>query len=121
MGRITIFEKNQSFTETTSVNIVPSLTPDEILSVVPRGAALAEHSAGTRSVVFDGFPTLGLAYRADGVEIDNAIVTTHLGSGGVSFAPAVVAVSHRAKDQQEKDDALVGHVLNYSKSNRSAE
>lgn len=82
---------------------------------------IAERWAGIRSVVFDRFPTLGLAYRSDGVEIDNAIVTTHLGSGGVSFGPAVVFVSHSAKDNQEKDDSLVNRVLNYSKSNRSAE
>jgi len=40
--RITIFEKNKSLSETTTANIVPSLTPDEILSVVPRGPMLVE-------------------------------------------------------------------------------
>lgn len=40
--RITIYEKNPSLSETTTYNIVPSKTPDEILSVVPRGKLLAE-------------------------------------------------------------------------------
>ena len=40
--RVTIYEKNKSITETTAFNITPSLTPDEILSVVPRGPVLAE-------------------------------------------------------------------------------
>jgi len=46
---ITVYEKSKSFSipaegdssTNTSYNIVPSLTPDEILSVVPRGAELA--------------------------------------------------------------------------------
>src|SRR5436190_20913629 len=37
---ITIYEKNNSLAETTVSNIVPSLTCDEILSVVPRGPEL---------------------------------------------------------------------------------
>lgn len=40
--RVTIYEKNEDLSKTTTSNIVPSLTPDEILSVVPRGAALVE-------------------------------------------------------------------------------
>lgn len=40
--RVIICEKNKFLTDTTTLNIVPSLTPDEILSVVPRGAALVE-------------------------------------------------------------------------------
>lgn len=40
--RITVYEKNESFNQTTSAKIAPSLTPDEILAVVPRGAALVE-------------------------------------------------------------------------------
>jgi len=41
---ITIYEKNRSLSETTVANIVPSLTPDEILSVVPRGQELIKKS-----------------------------------------------------------------------------
>ncbi len=39
--KITILEKNKSL-NTTVTHIVPSLTPDEILSVVPRGAELTK-------------------------------------------------------------------------------
>ncbi|MCH9632810.1 MAG: hypothetical protein S4CHLAM6_11530 [Chlamydiae bacterium] len=35
--QIIILEKNKKLSETTTYNIVPSLTPDEILAVVPRG------------------------------------------------------------------------------------
>lgn len=40
--RITIYEKNHTLSETTAYNIMPSLTPDEILAVVPRGKDLPE-------------------------------------------------------------------------------
>jgi hypothetical protein len=40
--RITIYEKNSSILDTTITNIVPSLTCDEILSVVPRGPELVK-------------------------------------------------------------------------------
>ncbi len=49
--RVTIYEKGDSFLRTnsastnTSFNIVPSLTVDEILSVVPRGSELVEKLA----------------------------------------------------------------------------
>lgn len=39
---ITIYEKNNSIADTTVSNIVPSLTCDEILSVVPRGPELVK-------------------------------------------------------------------------------
>lgn len=38
--RVTIHDKNQTSKGTTTAHIVPSLTPDEILSVVPRGQEL---------------------------------------------------------------------------------
>jgi hypothetical protein len=40
--RVTIHERNQSISGTTTSHIVPSLTPDEILSVVPRGQELVK-------------------------------------------------------------------------------
>ena len=40
--RITIYEKNHTLDQTTTSNIFPSLTPDEILSVVPRGLELVK-------------------------------------------------------------------------------
>jgi hypothetical protein len=82
---------------------------------------IAKRWAGTRAVVFDGFPTLGTVYTADGVALDNAVVTTHLGSGGVSFGPAAVAVSSSAHDKKAAHNSLVSAVLNFAKSNRSAQ
>lgn len=38
--RVTIYEKNKSIAATTIANIVPSLTPDEILAVVPPASEL---------------------------------------------------------------------------------
>jgi len=40
--RVTIYEKNTRLSDTTTSHIVPSLTPDEILSVVPRGQELVK-------------------------------------------------------------------------------
>lgn len=82
---------------------------------------IAKRWAGVRAVVFDGFPTLGTAVKADGTPIDNAIVTTHLGSGGVSFGPAAVAVSSAAFNDKKSHNPLVEKVLSYSKSTRTAE
>ncbi len=81
---------------------------------------IAKRWAGTRAVVFDGFPSLGTAYKADGTEIDNALVTTHLGSGGVSFGPAAVAVSCSAQNNILTRKPLVDNVLGFAKSNRVA-
>lgn len=82
---------------------------------------IAKRWAGTRSVVFDGFPTLGVAYKADGTEVDNALITTHLGSGGVSFGPAAVAVSCSARNKATRSDALVDAVLGFARSDRAAQ
>ncbi len=40
--RITVYEKNKEITDTTTSHLVPSLTPDEILAVVPRGQELVK-------------------------------------------------------------------------------
>lgn len=42
---IRMFEKNKSIAQTTVYNLVPSLTPDEIISVVPRGPELVKKLA----------------------------------------------------------------------------
>jgi len=81
---------------------------------------IAQRWAGTRSVVFDGFPTLGAAYTIDGAKIDNAIITTHLGSGGVSFAPAAVAISCSAQNEKATRSPLANKVLDFARSNRCA-
>ena len=82
---------------------------------------VAQRWAGVRSVVFDGFPTLGTAYCADGTPIENAIVTTHLGSGGVSFGPAAVAVSCSAHQESALRDPFLSTVLNFAQATRRAE
>jgi len=82
---------------------------------------IAKRWAGVRAVVFDGFPTLGLAVKADGTPLDNAIVTTHLRSGGVSFGPAAVAVGNAALDPKVGENPLVDKVLSFSTSSRTAE
>ncbi len=82
---------------------------------------IAKRWAGVRAVVFDGFPTLGTAYTADGTKIDNAIITTHLGSGGVSFGPAAVAVSCSTRDKDTPKTPFMETVSAFAKSNRVAE
>jgi len=39
--RITVIEKNSQLSDSTVMNLVPSLTPDEIIAVVPRGEDLS--------------------------------------------------------------------------------
>jgi hypothetical protein len=51
-----------------------------------------ERWIGIRAVAYDGCPTLGVLFK-EGKPISNARTTTHLGSGGVSFAPAAVQAS----------------------------
>jgi hypothetical protein len=81
---------------------------------------IAKRWAGTRAVAFDGFPTLGVVYTTDGKQISNAIVTTHLGSGGASFGPAAVVVSCSGYNKNTKKDPLLNTVLDFAESNRSA-
>lgn len=42
--QITMFEKSSSVDQSAATQIAPSLTPDEIMSVIPRGSALVEKS-----------------------------------------------------------------------------
>jgi len=79
---------------------------------------IAERWVGTRSVAYDGFPTLGSVYKKD-CKITNARTTTHLGSGGGSFSLASIFVSRSTlnKDQTEQDK-FTQDVLRYGSSNR---
>jgi hypothetical protein len=74
---------------------------------------------GVRSVAYDGFPTLGCIYH-DGDMVGNARCTTHLGSGGVSFAPAAVFISRSIMNTQTYD-SFVNQILQYADSARRAE
>jgi hypothetical protein len=51
-----------------------------------------------------------------GRNIHNARTTTHLGSGGVSFAPAAVVASRAVTEGNI--NPVVDAVLDYSRSNR---
>lgn len=71
------------------------MTADDLQQLVEN--RIAKRWVGTRAVAFDGSPTLGSLYKqSDGSEVTNAHVTTHLGSGGASFAPAAVDASRAA-------------------------
>lgn len=80
---------------------------------------IAQRWVGVRAVAYDGFPTLGHAYHK-GQKISNARITTHLGSGGVSFAPAAVTVSRAVLGKKPNSNALIKDVLKYSSAKRTA-
>lgn len=69
---------------------------------------------GRRAVAYDGFPTLGALY-CKGRKVNNARCTTHLGSGGVSFAPAAVQMS---RSFEFMEDEFTGKILQYADSRR---
>jgi len=78
---------------------------------------IAKRWAGVRAVVYDGFPTLGCVYK-DNAKVENARCTTHLGSGGGSFAPAATVISRHAMN--ENIDAFTKRILGYGNSSRTA-
>lgn len=59
-------------------------------------SGVAERWVGSRAVTYDGVPTWGQLKTRSGQPIQKARTTTHLGSGGGSFAPGAVAVSRSA-------------------------
>ncbi len=75
---------------------------------------IAKCNVGSRAVAFDGVPTMGQVFK-DGDLIENARVTTGLGSGGVSFAPAAVLASQSANSNNPDP------ILNYASSSRIPE
>lgn len=77
---------------------------------------IATRWAGLRSVVYDGFPTLGYAHK-DGEIIENARCTTHLGSGGGSFSPATVIISRNVLTANQ--DEFTQKILDYGSSART--
>jgi hypothetical protein len=99
--RVTILEKKATEIESTSSNIVPSLTPDEIVSVVPRGQELMEKlkllfnlPGGIRvddvegvndSAVADEFKQQVLAYSQRGEENHKLLTTALLSLGKMSM------------------------------------
>ena len=99
--RVTILEKKATAIESTSSNIVPSLTPDEIVSVVPRGPELMEklkllfnQPGGIRvddvegvndSAVADEFKQQVLAYSQRGEDNHKLLTRALLGLGKMSM------------------------------------
>jgi hypothetical protein len=86
------------------VDIIPFLEDQGIL----------KRWVGRRAVAYDGFPTLGPLYRK-GLKVSNGRCTTHLGSGGVSVAPAAVHISRHCEQEQ---DAFAKKILHYASSMR---
>lgn len=81
---------------------------------------IAQRWVGTRAVVYDGFPTLGAAVTHDGKMVSNAIITTHLGSGGGSFGPAAVAVSYGLENVALTRTSELESIIMFAQSNRVA-
>ncbi|MES2217407.1 MAG: hypothetical protein V4501_03240 [Pseudomonadota bacterium] len=122
------FARNRNLLQ---LNMINNVLPDYMSLALGRdthGQQLTEHDlaelqakgiatrwVGTRAVAYDGFPTLGRLFKA-GRAVENGRNTTHLGSGGVSFAPAAVLAS-RAADEA-KSDELTQNVLQYSNPSR---
>jgi hypothetical protein len=76
---------------------------------------LAKRWVGRRAVAYDGFPTLGALYYG-GSMVSNARCTTHLGSGGASFAPAAIWASRSFTNGA--NDSFVQKILHYGDSGR---
>lgn len=93
------------------------LTEDDLYKLEDKG--IATRWAGTRAVVYDGFPSLGYVYTENN-KVVNARCTTHLGSGGASFAPAAVAISRSALETKDNADSFVQTILHYGNSTRTA-
>lgn len=77
---------------------------------------IANRWVGTRAVAYDGFPTLGAVFNKNG-KVNNARVTTHLGSGGVAFSHATIFSSRSIEDKSNTND-LVEKVMTFGSSLR---
>lgn len=92
-----------------------TLTADDLTALEDKG--IANRWVGRRAVAYDGFPTFGPLYK-NNKRVVNARCTTHMGSGGVSFAPGAVFMSRSSL--KSSNDALTQKVLTYADSRRSA-
>ena len=113
-------------------NLYPALF-SEVLNKPTTGKRLSEKDlnrlinnniasvwVGARAVAYDGYPTLGKLYK-DNKVVTNARTTTHLGSGGVSFAHGSIMMSKRAMEADNssvKLSSLENKVIHYSDSRR---
>ena len=88
------------------------LQHDDITQLEQMG--ILKRWVGRRAVAYDGFPTFGALY-CKGLKVHNARCTTHLGSGGVSFAPAAV---HMSRTCELIKDPFTKQILQYADSRR---
>lgn len=92
------------------------ISVEELSSLEDKG--IARRWVGRRAVAYDGFPTMGFLY-SNNRKVSNARCTTHLGSGGVSFAPGAVFISRSS--EKGANDVFVQKILMYADSRRIAE
>lgn len=95
------------------------LTEDDLATLVEQG--IAQRWVGTRAVAYDGFPTIGQLFDHNNNPIVNAYCMTHLGSGGVSFAPATAFISRAIfDDAQLAEHPFVQQILTFAHPTRTA-
>jgi hypothetical protein len=95
---------------------------DDVESLEKKG--LLTRWVGKRAVAYDGIPTMGRLYanfKNRSYVVANARCTTHLGSGGVSFAPAAVLVSRQDDLEPALRDSFAAKILDMSSSMRRQE
>lgn len=79
---------------------------------------IAVRWVGRRAVPYDGFPTWGAVYK-DNSKVKNARCTTHLGAGGISFAPVAALVSQSSvKEEADLNGLSVNKILEFGSSCR---
>jgi hypothetical protein len=88
------------------------LTVDDLCKLEEQG--MLYRWVGRRAVAYDGFPTLGALF-IKGHKVKNGRCTTHMGSGGASFAPAAVQISRYLN---EVNDPFTTRILHYADSRR---
>jgi hypothetical protein len=91
--RVTVFEKRSDISETTTANIFPSLTVDEILAVVPRGRLLLDK--------------LGILFsEPGGIRVDD-VADVNDTPVAQEFIDAVLAYSENQEDYARLTQALL--------------
>lgn len=91
--RVSLYEKNERLQQTTTANIAPSLTPDEILSVVPRGQELKTK--------------LGLLFsEPGGIRVDD-VEGLKNSKAAQAFIEAVLAYSDDEQGHKERTTVLL--------------
>lgn len=88
------------------------LSFDDLCTLEKKG--MLNRWVGRRAVAYDGFPTLGALF-SNGCKVKNGRCTTHMGSGGVSFAPAAVQIS---QNFEQSNDPFITKILQYADSRR---